>query len=130
MKCPNCGASTDGKYCEYCGTKLESSNQTIIINNYYGTNDQQAGGNPPEYYNTYPEVISGKNRLVVFLLCLFVGVFGVHYFYVGKIGMGILYLFTGGLFGIGWLVDIIRTASGTFRDVDGFPVKNWEFENM
>lgn len=41
------------------------------------------------------------------LLCLFLGGFGVHKFYRGKIGMGLVYLFTGGLFGIGWLIDVI-----------------------
>lgn len=49
-----------------------------------------------------------KNKWVALLLCLFLGGFGAHKFYEGKIGMGILYLFTCGLFGIGWLVDTIR----------------------
>ncbi|MCL1803280.1 MAG: NINE protein [Eubacteriaceae bacterium] len=38
-------------------------------------------------------------------------VFG-HKFYEEKIGMGILYIFTGGLFGIGWLIDLIKIATG------------------
>ena len=42
-----------------------------------------------------------------FFLCLFLGYFGAHKFYEGRIGMGILYLLTIGLFGIGWIVDII-----------------------
>ena len=42
---------------------------------------------------------------VQFFICLFFGMFGVHKFLDGKIGMGFLYLFTMGLFGIGWLVD-------------------------
>lgn len=49
-----------------------------------------------------------KNKWVAFLLCFFLGYLGAHKFYEGKIGMGILYLFTAGLFGIGWIVDIIR----------------------
>lgn len=48
-----------------------------------------------------------KNKWVAFLLCLFLGAFGAHKFYEGKFGMGVLYLFTVGLFGIGWLVDLI-----------------------
>lgn len=48
-----------------------------------------------------------KNKWVAFLLCLFLGGLGVHKFYEEKIGMGILYLFTGGLLGIGWLIDCI-----------------------
>lgn len=44
----------------------------------------------------------------LFLICLFTGIFGGHYFAIGKIGKGILYLFTFGLLGIGWAVDLIR----------------------
>lgn len=43
-----------------------------------------------------------------FLICLFLGIFGVHKFREKKIGMGILYLFTAGLFCIGWIYDCIR----------------------
>lgn len=48
-----------------------------------------------------------KNKWVALLLCLFLGVVGGHKFYEGKVGMGVLYLFTGGLFGIGALIDFI-----------------------
>lgn len=40
-----------------------------------------------------------------FLITMFLGMFGVHKFMQKKYGMGFLYLFTGGLFGIGWLID-------------------------
>ena len=48
-----------------------------------------------------------KNKWIAILLCLFFGVIGLHKFYEERIGMGILYLLTGGLFGIGWFVDLI-----------------------
>ena len=48
-----------------------------------------------------------KNKWIAFLLCLFLGFFGAHKFYEGKSGLGILYLLTFGLFGIGWIVDTI-----------------------
>ena len=43
---------------------------------------------------------------VVYALWFFLGVLGVHKFYLNKFGMGILYIFTGGLLLIGWLVDL------------------------
>ncbi len=63
---------------------------------------------------------SPKSRMKAVLICLFLGEFGIHYFYVGRIWMGILYLCTFGLMGVGWLIDIIRIACGTFRDRNGY----------
>ncbi len=48
-----------------------------------------------------------KSKWISFLLCLFLGVFGAHKFYEGRILLGILYIFTGGLFGIGIIVDLV-----------------------
>lgn len=48
-----------------------------------------------------------KNKWVAFLLCLFLGWAGGHKFYEGKVGEGILYLLTIGLFGFGWGIDCI-----------------------
>lgn len=48
-----------------------------------------------------------KDKWIAFLLCFFLGYLGIHKFYEGKVGMGILYIFTGGLCGIGCLVDLI-----------------------
>ena len=56
-----------------------------------------------------------KNKWVSFFLCLFLGVLGVHKFYEGRILLGILYLFTGGLFGVGvvviWFVKFLFNIS-------------------
>ena len=79
---------------------------------------------PNQEIHIYNQVaVSQKNKWVAFILCFFLGYLGIHYFYVGKIGMGILYLLTGGLFGIGWIVDIIRILVGSFRDGAGLPVR-------
>ncbi len=62
---------------------------------------------------------SDKNKITALLLCIFLGGLGIHRFYVGKIGTGIVWLLTGGVFGIGWIVDIIMIAVDKFKDKQG-----------
>lgn len=73
----------------------------------------------------YITTTSDKSRTVALLLCVFVGGLGIHRFYVGKIGTGVLYLLTGGLFGIGWLVDLIMICVGSFKDNVDIPLREW-----
>lgn len=63
-----------------------------------------------------------KSWLVTLLLCLFLGGLGVHRFYVGKNGTGVLWLISGGLLGIGWLVDFIKILCNKFTDKQGQPL--------
>lgn len=68
-----------------------------------------------------------KSRLAATLLCLFVGVFGIHRFYVGKIGSGIIMLLLSAT-GIGeiWaFIDLILILCGQFKDSDGNLITNW-----
>jgi TM2 domain-containing membrane protein YozV len=69
--------------------------------------------------------ISPKSRLVALILCLLLGVFGVHRFYVGKVGTGVLQLLTLGGFGIWVIIDLILILTGTFRDIDRRPLLRW-----
>ena len=68
-------------------------------------------------------VKSDKSWIAAMLLCFFLGYLGVHRFYVGKIGTGILWLLTGGLFGVGLVIDFLIILCGGFTDSDGLPVK-------
>ena len=73
-------------------------------------------------YNFYVGVdptVSDKDRWTALIICFFLGIFGGHQFYVGNIGKGLLYVFTCGLFCIGWLIDIICLLMGTFKDSNG-----------
>ena len=67
--------------------------------------------------------VSEKGFVPTILLCFFFGVLGVHRFYVGKIGTGILQLLTIGGFGIWALIDFIVIVTGSFKDKQGFPIK-------
>ena len=69
--------------------------------------------------------MSSKSRLAALLLCIFLGGLGIHRFYAGKIGTGIIWLLTGGLFGIGCLIDLILIICGSFKDKKGAVIKNW-----
>lgn len=66
--------------------------------------------------------VSTKNHTTALLLAIFLGALGIHRFYVGKTGTGILWLLTGGVFGIGWFTDIIWVLSNCFEGWDGAPV--------
>lgn len=49
----------------------------------------------------------GKVQIVALILCILLGLIGIHRFYLGYTGLGILYLLTFGLFGIGWIIDLV-----------------------
>ena len=71
------------------------------------------------------EPVSSKSRLAAALLAWFLGVFGAHRFYVGKIGTAILMIFTLGGLGVWALVDVIMILVGSFRDKEGLKLYNW-----
>ena len=67
--------------------------------------------------------VSEKGFVPTILLCFFLGMFGIHRFYVGKIGTGILQLLTLGGFGIWTLIDFIIIVCGNFTDKSGAQIK-------
>lgn len=72
-----------------------------------------------------PTDASPRSRLVAVLLCLLLGMFGAHRFYVGKYGTAVLMLCTLGGMGIWVLVDFIFVVCGIFRDKQGRRVARW-----
>lgn len=68
---------------------------------------------------------SHKSKQTTLILCLigFVGLGGLHDFYVGKIGMGIVKLFTLNFFGIGTVIDLIKIEGGTYTDGAGVAIR-------
>lgn len=109
--CSECKVDINGK--AVCKTCIETG--VFEPNNKYKYDRINQQG----YNNYYSSNLTQKSWLVTLLLCLFVGTLGVHRFYVGKIGTGILQLITFGGFGIWTLVDIILIACKKFTDVNG-----------
>ncbi len=104
--CKFCGEKIpeDAIICTKCGRQVENiknDNEHVVINNNVSANAKSTsiGG--------FSRPI---NKWVALCLCIFLGYFGAHKFYEGKTGTGVLYLFTFGLFGIGWFFDIISIA--------------------
>ena len=112
MFCRNCGKELESgvQYCPYCGA-AQSDNPAVMGT---FTPSQESGS-------------SKKSRGIALLLSALLGGLGIHRFYVGKIGTGVLYIFTCGLFGIGALIDLIMIACGSFKDADGKPLTRWDF---
>jgi len=71
------------------------------------------------------QVYSPKSRLAALLLCWFLGWLGIHRFYVGKTGTGILMILTVGGLGIWIIVDLVLIITGSFKDINGLVVHRW-----
>ena len=119
--CSACGVATNpmAVICVKCGASLEEKSKTKIV----------------------PGDVSTKSRLILVLLTLFLGEFGIHRFYVGKVGTGATMLI---LSIIGWatiififgfiplmvvgiwnLIDLIVAIAGSFKDNEGKSITNW-----
>jgi TM2 domain-containing membrane protein YozV len=72
---------------------------------------------------TTDQVRSEKTFVATLLLCVLLGGLGIHRFYVGKTGTGILMLLTLGGLGIWSFIDLIVIAIGNFTDSEGLPIK-------
>jgi restriction system protein len=131
--CPSCGMQLDGqaafcsgcgnpvkaqqtasqtKFCQFCGQQIDTQ---AVICTHCGRQVSSIQAPPPQYQPQQIVINNGapgyygkpKDKWVAFILAFFLGYLGIHRFYEGKIGTGILYIFTAGLFGIGVLIDWI-----------------------
>lgn len=132
QNCPNCGYLFEKmKFCKFCGEKIladsvvcskcgrqvenvDNKNGGITINN---VSNSSASASSAASSNAESKDEKRKpkeiNKTVALILCIFFGYFGAHKFYEGRSGMGILYILTFGLLGIGWIADIIIIATKT-----------------
>lgn len=108
--------------------KTESVEQNSPIQNRYtsNVNENLPQNNPEVKAKTNqesapkPEQKSGeKSQLVALLLCFFVGVLGIHRFYLGYTVIGIIQLLTFGGFGIWALIDLILIITGDLQPKNG-----------
>ncbi|HKL92567.1 MAG TPA: NINE protein [Bacteroidales bacterium] len=102
------------KYCHECGE---------IINVKAEICPRCGVRQPNPQCKTEDDKSSEKRWLITILLCWFLGVFGVHRFYTGHTGIGVIQLLTLGGCGIWTIIDFIILAVGEFKDANGNPIR-------
>ena len=113
--CKFCGERIplDAVICTKCGRQVENFGKTdstspIIINNNNSASSSAAATASTHSTPTYQSYGRRCSKWVALLLCLFLGFVGGHKFYEGKIGLGIVYVFTCGLFFLGTFIDFFN----------------------
>lgn len=104
--CSHCGQVIDAKavICPKCGCQVEQMNGSAAAQPNIVINNSNTNMNTNMNAGFMGRM---RSKWVALALCFFLGFIGAHKFYEGKAGMGVLYIFTLGLFGIGVLVDFI-----------------------
>jgi len=102
------------KYCQECGGVINIKAEIC----------PKCGVRQPFTSSPSFEIPSKENKwLICLLLCWFLGVFGIHRFYTGHTGIGVVQLLTLGGCGIWALIDFIIIVTGNFKDAQGNPIK-------
>ena len=133
LVCQSCGTryyddtrrtrTENQKFCIYCGETIHAD---CVVCPKCGRQVQELKAQQPTFVFYQPPVNqtpvrqpsnvsvnagTPKDKWVALMLCIFLGYLGAHKFYEGNSDLGILYLFTCGLFGIGWIIDIFQILS-------------------
>ncbi|MDR2460295.1 MAG: TM2 domain-containing protein [Deltaproteobacteria bacterium] len=123
--CANCGLNfPDGlAACPSCGIPVQSLPPQTSMNMPTQGHPQRQYGYPQGQMPSFtPGPSSPLNMSAVSVLCFYFGWLGVHRFYMGKIGSGILMLLTFGGLGLWSFIDIVLAACGRFHDNNGLPI--------
>ena len=112
--CPDCGTSMaeEDRFCGSC--RWDAQNPDKPASRSLPSSPRNLG--PP----------SDKSRMTTLLLWVFAGFLGLHRFYVGRVGSGVLWFVSFGLFSVGWIYDLVMVATGEFVDDQGKRVLYWE----
>jgi hypothetical protein len=123
--CSECLIPVNGKmYCkDDIGNVVNEAKDQAASTATPSININNVNTNQNTNYNGGMAAYPYKKKITAALLCFFLGGFGVHRFYVGKYGTGILWLLTLGFGGIGVLIDFIAILLGGFRDKANMPLK-------
>ena len=107
--CKHCGAkiAEAAVICPQCGCQVEEMKKAEVQQPSIVINNANTNTNTNNNMNGMGMYMRARNKWVAFLLCFFLGFVGAHKFYEGRAGMGIVYILTCGLFGIGWFIDLI-----------------------
>lgn len=101
------------KYCHACGGVIDA--EAVVC--------PKCGVMQPTAMVKFSD--SEKRIVPALLLSFFLGIFGAHRFYVGKVGTGFLQLFTLGGLGVWALIDTIMILVGSFTDGEGHKITEW-----
>ena len=116
MKCPYCGAET-----RYCNAVMEQPISDVIQDITYDITENKIMTNEP-----YKEISRKSKSTTITLCCLgFFGMGGIHRFYAGKIGTGLIWLCTLGCFGIGTIMDLVSIIINKFYDNEDKRISRW-----
>ena len=128
--CKDCLIEVKGKF--YCkndiGNVIEDAKNSSAgapVINITNSNESTNTNTNTNVNANHGMMISPKSKTVALILCIisFFGFGGLHRFYVGKYGSGLLHFFTCGLFFIGTIIDLLSILSGGFRDKYGFVLR-------